>query len=99
MLHPIWEWDGDALTGWILTSPMSVKAKHLDHEPRISLTYWDASQDVCTAECTTVWENDVASKHAGWERFVNGPSIVEGLPAAVWINPPEDKARTELELH
>ncbi len=33
------------------------------------------------------------------ERFVNGPSIVEDLAAAVWINPPEDKTRTELELH
>jgi len=32
------------------------------------------------------------------ERFVNGPPIVEGLPGAVWINPPEDKTRSVIEL-
>ena len=32
------------------------------------------------------------------ERFVNGRPIVESLPGAVWINPPEDKARSVIEL-
>lgn len=32
------------------------------------------------------------------ERFVNGPPTVEGLPGQVWINPPEDRARSEIEL-
>ena len=33
------------------------------------------------------------------ERFVNGPPKVPSLPAAVWINPPEDKTQTEMEVH
>jgi putative transposase len=33
------------------------------------------------------------------ERFVNGPPKVCALPSAVWINPPEDRARKEMELH
>jgi putative transposase len=33
------------------------------------------------------------------ERFVNGPPKVPALPRAVWINPPEDRARKEMELH
>ncbi len=32
-------------------------------------------------------------------RFVNGPPFVQSLPQAVWINPPEDKSRKEIELH
>ena len=32
------------------------------------------------------------------DRFVNGPPIVEGLPTEVWINPPEDRSRSEIEL-
>ena len=32
------------------------------------------------------------------ERFVNGPPRVERLPSSVWINPPEDKKRRELNL-
>jgi putative transposase len=33
------------------------------------------------------------------ERFVKGPPRVPALPGAVWINPPEDRARRELTLH
>jgi putative transposase len=33
------------------------------------------------------------------ERFVNGPPKVPSLPQAVWINPPEDKSRSEIKLH
>ncbi len=33
------------------------------------------------------------------ERFVKGPPTVPSLPAAVWINPPEDKTRSDIELH
>ena len=32
------------------------------------------------------------------ERFVNGPPKVSSLPAAVWINPPEDKTMSEVQL-
>src|SRR5204863_7863562 len=40
ILHPIWEWDGTSLNGWIATSPSSPKAKHLERVPMLSLTYW-----------------------------------------------------------
>jgi len=30
---------------------------------------------------------------------VNGPPKVPSLPQAVWINPPEDKSRSEIKLH
>ena len=33
------------------------------------------------------------------ERFVNNPPIVDGLPDESWINPPEDKTRSEVQLH
>ena len=49
ILHPIWEWDGDRLQGWIATSPHSPKAVDLAANPNVSLTYWAPSQDTCTA--------------------------------------------------
>jgi hypothetical protein len=49
ILHPVWKWDGSAMTGWIATSPLSLKAKHLERLPRISLTYWHPDHDTCTA--------------------------------------------------
>ena len=33
------------------------------------------------------------------ERFVNGSPRVPPLPQAVWINPPEDKNKSEIRLH
>ena len=89
VLHPIWEWDGDSLTGWIATSPMSPKAAHLDHQPMVSLTYWDATHDTATARCRTTWENDEASKRAGWDRFANGPEPVGYDPTLIpqWTDP------------
>ena len=40
-----------------------------------------------------------AAYEAHPERFVNGPPKVPSLPQAVWINPPEDKSRSEIKLH
>ncbi len=39
-----------------------------------------------------------AAYAANPERFVNGPPTVERLPERVWINPPEDKTRSVIEL-
>ena len=89
ILHPIWSFDGDRLTGWIATSPQSLKADHLDHRPEVSLTYWEPGQDTCTADCTTTWELDEASRRAGWDRFANGPEPVGYDPRLIpaWTDP------------
>jgi hypothetical protein len=85
ILHPIWEWDGEALTGWIATSPLSPKAKDLAENPDVSLTYWDPSHDVATADCTASWDED---EQAGWDRFANGPAPVGYDPSIIpfWPN-------------
>jgi hypothetical protein len=33
VLHPIWQWDGEQLTGWIATSPTPTKRAHLAAQP------------------------------------------------------------------
>ena len=40
-----------------------------------------------------------AAYEAHPERFVHGPPRVPSLPQAVWINPPEDKSKSEIKLH
>lgn len=90
VLHPIWEWDGTSLTGWIATSPNSLKAKHLDVKPQISLTYWDATQDTCSAECTTSWDDTPEGREEGWRRFAEGPEPVGYLPSLIPIWPSPD---------
>lgn len=83
ILHPIWEWTGSTLTGWIATSPLSLKAKHLDGVPRLSLTYWHPDHDTCTVKCTTHWESSDAERQAGWTRFVEAPAPVGYDPSII----------------
>ena len=92
ILHPIWEWDGERLTGWIATGPSTPKARDLAHQSRVSLTYWDPSQDVATADCDTTWESDPESKLAGWQRFADGPPPVGYDPSMIpgWDSPESD---------
>ena len=89
VLHPIWEWDGAALTGWIATDPTSPKRRHLDGQPFIALTYWNPQHDTCTAECATAWELDDVSRRDGWNRFANGPAPVGYDPRLIprWTEP------------
>ena len=89
VLHPIWEWDGTALQGWIATSPDSPKARDLEANPDISLTYWAPNQDTCTAWCSTTWQTSDEDRRAGWDRFANGPEPVGYDPSIVpsWTSP------------
>lgn len=87
ILHPIWRYENDELTGWIATSPLSLKAKHLAHEPTVSLTYWDQTQDTCSAECDVRWVED-SERREVWDRFANGPEPVGYDPSMIpgWDN-------------
>jgi hypothetical protein len=89
VLHPIWEWDGKTMTGWVATSPGSPKARHLGATPSMSLTYWDATQDTCTANCDVVWDDTPEGRQAGWKRFAEAPAPVGYDPAMIpgWSSP------------
>jgi hypothetical protein len=89
VLHPVWEWDGSALTGWIATSPLSPKAADLAAQPAVSLTYWTSTHDTCTADCDTEWETSDEARQAGWDRFKNAPDPVGYDPSVipVWTSP------------
>ena len=41
ILHPLWE----GAAGWIATNRHSHKAKHLEHIPHLSLSYWDPQHE------------------------------------------------------
>ena len=82
ILHPIWEWDGVALTGWIATSPLSPKANDLATQPVVSLTYWEPTHDTCTATATRRGRRPRRSA-AGWNRFAHGPAPVGYDPSII----------------
>ena len=89
VLHPVWEWDGESLTGWIATSPNSPKARHLAGLPALSLTYWHPNQDTCTADCAARFDTSPEDRRAGWQRFAEAPAPVGYDPSIIpqWTSP------------
>jgi hypothetical protein len=92
MLHPLWQFDGERLTGWVSTGPTPIKRSNLDHSPYVSCTYWDASHDVATADCRVTWHFDDETRATVWERFATAPAPVGYDPAIVpgWDSPTSD---------
>jgi hypothetical protein len=92
ILHPLWEWDGEALVGWIATGPTPVKRADLAAHPQAAVTYWSPSQDTCTAHCDAELVYDDDTRTRLWEAFKQAPAPVGYDPAIVpvWTGPTAD---------
>jgi hypothetical protein len=99
VMHPIWTWDGDQLTGWIATRPTPTKRAHLAHSTFVACNYWGPAHDTCLAECEAQWALDAETRSAVWDLFVNGPEPVGYDPSITpgW-NSPESEAFAVLRL-
>ena len=100
VLHPLWEWDGAALVGWIATGPTPVKLADLEHSPYVSVNYWDATHDVATAECRASWHLDDETCTQVWRAFEHAPEPVGYDPAIIppWRDGPTSPAFAALRL-
>jgi len=92
ILHPIWQWDGTHLRGWIATRPTAVKRAHLAAHPYLSVNYWEPSHDTCVAECRAALCLDLETRQMVWDLFVHGPAPVGYEPRTVpgWGGPAAD---------
>lgn len=89
VLHPIWEWEGAALTGWVATGPTAAKRAHLEASPYVSCNYWAPNHDTCVAECRAEWAFDLPTRERVWNLFESAPAPLGYDPAiiAVWDGP------------
>jgi hypothetical protein len=83
ILHPLWEWDGAQLVGWIATGPTPTKVADLAHSPFVSVTYWTPDHATATAECGAAWVTDDDGCAAIWEAFRTAPAPVGYDPAII----------------
>jgi hypothetical protein len=100
ILHPIWEWDGTRLQGWIATGPTPVKRAHLERSPYVSCSYWAPDHDTCVAECRATWAFDDETRTEVWHRFKDAPAPVGYDPAIIppWAGGPTSDAFAVLQL-
>jgi hypothetical protein len=76
ILHPIWEWDGTDLVGWVATVPTPLKREHLHVHPEVSVSYWTTTHDTCSAECHAQWYVDDDTRRTVWDKFATAPAPV-----------------------
>ena len=88
ILHPVWERDGDGLTGWIGTTATALKTAHLAHAPYVSCSYWDPTHDTAQAECRARWVTGDDGLAAAWERLRSAPPPMGYDPAPIWLDGP-----------
>jgi hypothetical protein len=89
ILHPLWEWDGERLVGWVGTTPTRTKRSHLEAHPFASATYWHPSHDTATAQCRAQLVTDDDTRTWLWERFRGEPEPLGYDPAIIptWEGP------------
>lgn len=100
ILHPIWLWDGEELTGWVATGPTPAKRAHLDVSPFVSCNYWTTNHDTCRADCHAEWAFDDETRIMVWDLFKDAPAPVGYDPAIipVWKDGPTSDAFAALRL-
>lgn len=69
ILHTIWE----GATGWAATRPDSLKARHIAHNPYVSLAYVGDVYKPVYADCTAEWVDDLSQKQRIWDMFTAAP--------------------------
>lgn len=87
ILHPIW----DGPTGYIATGRQSHKAKHFEHNPYVSLTYWDPDHKQIYAECHVGWEDSAEEKTRVWELYKSTPEPLGYDLNMFWPGGPTDE--------
>ncbi len=93
ILHPIW----DGATGWVATARHSFKARHLAHNPYVSLTYWDPEQQQVYADCKAEWEDSADEKRRIWKLYKStAPPL--GYDLAMFFKSPDDSEFGLLKL-
>jgi hypothetical protein len=100
VLHPYWTWDGEALVGWVLTSPTPLKRAHLEHPPFVSVGYWAPNHDTATAECRATLDTNRVRCTWVWEQFRAAPEPLGYDPAIIpqWSGGPTSGAVAVLRL-
>ena len=83
-MHPIWEWDGRRLTGW-LTTHAQPKMRHLADHPYVSCAYYDSWAVAVVADSRIEPVTDDAARTRVWELFRAAPPPLGFDPGAIGV--------------
>jgi general stress protein 26 len=93
MLHPVWE----GPVAWIATGRASFKARQIDANPWVSVSYWDPQHQQIFAECHAAWEDDPDEKRRVWD-YIKGQPEPYGYDLGMFWSSAEDPGYGLLRL-
>lgn len=85
IMHPIWE----GATGWIGTRRHALKAKHLAHNPYVSLAYIADVVRPVYVDCPAEWEDNLSSKQHVWQLYASAPPPLGFDYGTIFASPAE----------
>ncbi len=88
VVHPVWEFDGERVIGWLTTRRTPLKTRHLAANANVSVAYVSAGTDFAYFDCVAEWVEDAAGKRACWDAFLAAPEPVRYDPASIWPEGP-----------
>jgi len=80
ILHTFWEGN----TGWVTTEPNSLKARHLEQNPFMSLGYIHDPAKPVYVDCVAEWIHDRPTKQHVWDLFLNTAPPLGFDPAPIF---------------
>jgi hypothetical protein len=84
VMHPIWEWDGSRLTGWLATTP-SPKLRDVAERPYVSCAYLDSWAVAAVADSHVEPITDDAGRTRVWELFRAAPPPLGFEPGGIGV--------------
>ena len=84
VMHPIWEWDGARLTGWLTTTP-SPKVRQLADHPYVSCAYYDSWAVAAVADGRVEPVADDAARARVWELLRATPPPLGYDPGGIGV--------------
>ncbi len=99
LLHPVWEkpTKGSPL-GWILTGRNSLKARHIERNPYVSITYWDPQHEQAYIDARVSWLEGAEDKVRAWKLVESLPEPYGYQPAMFWPDGPSSSDFGVLEI-
>jgi general stress protein 26 len=84
IVHPVWEIDGGAMTGWLGTRTGTPKLRHLEAHPSASLLYWDPRHRQVSIDADVTVHTDDRTCERVWSLLSSFPEPYGFDPAPMW---------------
>lgn len=97
IVHPVWDLSAGTPVGWLGSRP-SLKLRHIERVPSVSLMYWDPRHEQVIVDADAEVHRDADTCRTVWDMFSSFPEPYGFDPAPIWPGGPEDDGFVAVRL-